>query len=584
MKLLLTVCCFLAVAAASSTIVLAHDANPHLKRHWSAFLSGDRKHHHPEAVRAHNEHLMRQHADDELTYNAVMAEHGPRMHRAHPAEIGKMSCTECKLVVGLLQNMTSTAAGRNETVALLDTFCVAEGAKKNWTAGEISLCKSLGAVVVDLLPVLWKGLNSLAWDIPLNLCSLLLKACTQPCCSTPTVPEQIFLSFANNSDWYSSLRVTWTTLVPTPGAKVEVGRIGGAATSFAEGPTRTYTYGGWLGTIHSAVMTGLEANTTYWYQIWSDGSTSSPKITFRTMSKNIGTSTAEPLRIGQIADCGYGPNSDDTISQLTKLADPNHPERIHLLHHAGDVGYSDGEQNHFDDWMRKVSPIVSRVPCVVGEGNHESVWNNFGDDFRIRIGMAMALDVSPANATSVFSQMVGPVQLLMLNSETPIDTANIGKDQLALTQQYIDRFAPSRKWLIAAHHRPLFCTGGGKLQCEIFSALLRLQALPFYIQNKVDFLITGHIHAYERSAVLNVLGEPISTNYTNPQGLIQGVMGQSGNREGNGGGTQGHPSWRVVGDNSIGFTIQTVTGDSYNVRAVRSVDMSKVDDFTIVKK
>ena len=42
----------------------------------------------------------------------------------------------------------------------------------------------------------------------------------------------------------------------------------------------------------------------------------------------------------------------------------------HLVMHIGDISYADGEQHHWDLFMRKIEPIASAVPYMTCRGNH----------------------------------------------------------------------------------------------------------------------------------------------------------------------------------------------------------------------
>lgn len=564
------------VLLVATATVTAHDAYPHLKHHWASFLKGEVSHETP--IRAmHHTHsnLLPKAAQEKAIMERLIATHRPRFARKQKVAAQHLSCDSCKSMVSLAEYMTSTAELRNQTIQVLDAVC---SSNKSSTPSQVSLCKDIVKIVIDVTPKLWKALDSLAWNIPLTLCADVVKVCNVPCCSgAPNEPEQIFLSFANSSDFVTQMRVTWTTLQATPGAGIRWGPVGSAAVYSApeQLPTRTYSEGGWVGVIHTAVMTSLAENTAYWYSI----SGLNENITFRTLPANVGMAGAAPLRIGQIADCAYDNNSDGTIRQLTQLALNG---SIHVLVHPGDVGYSDGDTGHFDDWQRKIAPVVKHIPYVVTEGNHESTWWA-GKPYRTRLGMSMPLDKGPANATGAYHQLLGPIHMLMFNSETPIDTADISKQQIDDMQGYLDSVVPQKKWLISYHHRPIYCTGGGKLQCEIFSALLRAQITPFYFKNKIDMVITGHIHAYEASYPLDEWGIPVQKDYNNPKGLVSLVSGGAGNREGNSGCCEQTPSWRRTGSNDISFGVHTVIADSYTVDTYRSADMAVLDHFTIVK-
>ena len=64
-------------------------------------------------------------------------------------------------------------------------------------------------------------------------------------------------------------------------------------------------------------MTDLLPDTEYTYRVGDFVGGWSSMQTFRTLPTDIG-STARPLRIAQIGDMGYGPNSDETVATITQ--------------------------------------------------------------------------------------------------------------------------------------------------------------------------------------------------------------------------------------------------------------------------
>lgn len=164
-------------------------------------------------------------------------------------------------------------------------------------------------------------LQTLAWDIPQVFCSTVLPLCTVSCCNstdgTSYAPEQVHLAF-NSSD-LTELRVTWVTLNATTTSTVRFGPRGGALTSSVAGTAWTYTYGGWIGVIHSAVMTGLARGAAYSYQVGDAAGGWSRVFNTTTLPADVG-SAANPLRVVQIADMGYASKSDDTVAALTRVA------------------------------------------------------------------------------------------------------------------------------------------------------------------------------------------------------------------------------------------------------------------------
>ena len=437
--------------------------------------------------------------------------------RARIADLGGMSCTECTMVLGILVSLSNSTAGQNTTKTIIDGYCAVEYAND---AAKRDLCLVVGDVVVWGLPKLFKALESLAWDIPLNICTILLKVCTQPCCTTPFTPEQMLLSFVNSDD-LSSVMVTWVTLQQAPNARV-VFRVAGGAIQQAAATFSTYTEGGWVGTINRAVMTNLPAGTYVTYTVGSD-SMMSANTSFNTLPSNIGT-PARPLRILNIADMGWGPNSDNTIARL--VTHINNGDVDVMVHH-GDIGYADGEMNHWDLFLRRIEPISSRIPYMTTPGNHE-FWFNFSA-YRNRLHASMPQDPNILPGSMFYRLNIGPVQMLFLNTETWVGTAEISKPQATWAdQQLASRTAP---WSLVFHHRPLYCNPKDKSNCGTMASILQSEIEDIYLQHKVDLVVSGHQHYYLRSyptAHWNATG----TSYDSPAAPVYVLNGAAGNREG----------------------------------------------------
>lgn len=83
--------------------------------------------------------------------------------------------------------------------------------------------------------------------------------------------------------------------------------------------------------------------------------------------------------------------SQDTIALLKSMTDPGNKNytKIDLISHIGDISYADDRDKYdtnpeyipiYDEWGTSLEPIFSRVPYMVGPGNHEMSCHSFTDD------------------------------------------------------------------------------------------------------------------------------------------------------------------------------------------------------------
>ena len=168
-----------------------------------------------------------------------------------------LSCLSCTAVADAITNSTPASVGR--TIATLQHDCNKTFASKPELA---TACDALAQAAGGLLQEIGKQVDGLAWD-GRALCAA-LGECTVPCCATKTAPEQVHLSLTGTA---SEMRVGWTTLEPTATHTVRWGSTTAGLSSAAVGSNTTYYHFGWLGQLHTAVMTGLAPSSRYFYQV-----------------------------------------------------------------------------------------------------------------------------------------------------------------------------------------------------------------------------------------------------------------------------------------------------------------------------
>ncbi len=479
-----------------------------------------------------------------------------------------VSCTECKDIVNVMFEVANNATVRAELIADVNGTCLKLFVKK---PHEAQLCIEYGDDIVNkLLPWIDKELETLAWDAQ-AVCSNFVKACLNPCCNTSTVPEQLHLSIAGPN----AMAITWTTLDNTSTHTVQWGTSQDPLSQSSNGWTRTYTDGGWIGVVHTAVMDNLEPNTQYTYRVGDALGGWSKLWTFTTLPTNAGTSQ-RPLRIVQIGDMGYAEKSDDTVAAITAMVENG---TVDLILHVGDVSYADGDMPHWDIFLRKIEPIAASVPYMTNPGNHE-LWYNF-TAYKTRFWTPAS---SYADHRMFYSFDYGGVHFTQMNTETFEDTADINKQQ---AQWLASDLSGHNKTIftIATGHRPLYCSndkGGGK-DCGTFAQLLRKQAEELLLGNHVDLVLTAHMHGYERSWPA-AHGQPTALNYNYPASPVYIVNGAGGNREGNPN-PSGNLPWCVPGKHTaaIGFAKIVIADRRLSFTFLYSSNSTEFDAFEITK-
>lgn len=379
--------------------------------------------------------------------------------------------------------------------------------------------------------------------------------------------EQFHLAVTNTP---GELVVTYVTKDDTASACDVVG-LG----SF-QGSSRTYADGGWGGVIHAVKLTGLKASTTYQYSCGGE------KRELRTPPP----SGQLPLRIAAVADLGEACDKpgcgNATIKALATVVENGEAD---LVVHAGDIAYTSGHQDIWDEYMREMDPCVSRVPYMVAPGNHEH-WFNFSG-YRHRFDMPAPLgDAVGDDRRNLWSSYdFGGVHFLAFSTEH-LRSPDI-EDQLAFVRADLTRANENRArvpWIIAYAHKPLYCSTSDYFDCKINSAHIRGLFEPLFHEFGVDVYLTGHVHNYERTwPVLNGTAE--NQSYDKAKNTVHVVIGSAGDNEGLTNRWETCPAWSVAREGEhVGYADMIFRDANTLVFNYRNAASGAImDSFTITK-
>ena len=90
-----------------------------------------------------------------------------------------------------------------------------------------------------------------------------------------------------------------------------------------------------------------------------------PSLSFRTRSED-----QKSTRLAVFGDAGATDVSDLTFERIWRMVDD---KDIDLVFHVGDIGYADGYQRLWDQFLRKVEVISAKVPYMVVNGTPRSL-------------------------------------------------------------------------------------------------------------------------------------------------------------------------------------------------------------------
>lgn len=200
---------------------------------------------------------------------------------------------------------------------------------------------------------------------------------------------------------------------------------------------------------------------------------------------------------------------------------------------------------------------------MVGPGNHEIEFNTDGSIFlayesRYKMPAVKPVEfgavtipaaINPATnapwcASSVFQMEYnygssfysfesGPAHVIYLNPYSITNSTSVQYQWLEQDLKSIDRDVTP--WVIVVMHCPWYNSNQAH-SGEQQAVLMRDSMEPLFYKYHVNFAITGHVHAYERT-------HPVYRNSTVNDGIMYVTIGDGGNAEGHAINYFDQPSW-----------------------------------------
>jgi acid phosphatase type 7 len=264
---------------------------------------------------------------------------------------------------------------------------------------------------------------------------------------------------------------------------------------------------------HTFDITGLSPNTKYYYAIYKEDSLmqGSSEHYFIT-SQPIG-STAK-LRVWITGDTGTGhPNQINVATQMENYIGANYLNAWILL---GDNAYSYGSEIEFTSYFfqpYQAKRFMKQTVIWPSPGNHDyggSLANQTSHNipyFSIfSVPQAGEFGGVPSTVPQYYSYNINNVHFVSLDSygldSYGLDNGvrfwdTLASPQISWLRQ--DLAANTQKWTIIYFHHPPFTMGSHNSDTEPDLALIRQQVVPIFEKYKVDMVLCGHSHTYERS-------------------------------------------------------------------------------------
>ncbi|MBZ6528221.1 metallophosphoesterase family protein [Aerococcaceae bacterium DSM 111021] len=307
---------------------------------------------------------------------------------------------------------------------------------------------------------------------------------------------------------------------------------------------------------YKAIAEGLEANTTYYYQVGSEAGETSETGTFTTAGE-----AGEEFTFVQYTDTQNAYWNEHVYNEAAFGADTvatalEETEADFVLH-TGDVVEVAEVEDEWVDILEQSKESLLQVPFAVAPGNHDEYSLVYGDPqlttkFNEHINVPTENDA--VNGGSYYSFDYNGVHFVVANtndnkeSEDNPEGKALGQEQIDWIKQDVEEArANGAEWVVLSYHKPLYSKSYHSLQ-DTDVQLVREEFMELIDELDVDLALQGHDHVISRTKPLNyvptdenfsngVVDEAETTTegdveyYVNPQGTIFVLPNTGGTKE-----------------------------------------------------
>jgi len=388
----------------------------------------------------------------------------------------------------------------------------------------------------------------------------------------------------------SATTIRWRTSTATDSV-VRYGTTAGSLTLTASNATAK--------TEHEIRLTGLSANTKYYYSVGNSATTFASGNDYFVLTAPTG---AKPTRIWVLGDPGTG----SSVQTAVRDAYYNYTGATHtdLWLMLGDNAYSSGTDAEYTSKMYPIYPTMFRKSVLwTTLGNHDggsadspTQTGPYYDNATLpKQGEAGGV---ASGTEAYYSFDYGNIHFVCLDS---YDTSRSATGAMAnwLTSDLQNN---TKDWLVVFFHHPPYSKGSHNSDTESNMVDMRVNFGPILENYGVDLVLAGHSHSYERSKFIDSHYGVSSTfsdatmvvqagsgqgagAYTKSavgpiahSGTVYAVPGASGQISG---GTLNHPAM-YVSLNVAGSMILDVNGSTLDAKYLDSTGAIR-DSFTMTK-
>lgn len=279
------------------------------------------------------------------------------------------------------------------------------------------------------------------------------------------------------------------------------------------------------GFMHKVLLKGLANGKTYFYQFGNEHDGWSAVYSFQSRP-DPSVKTANFIAY---ADMGIDGAPSATSTAVRSYQDVLDGYDSFLLH-FGDISYARGHGHMWDQFFHLIEPYATRVPYMVSIGNHEYDYLSGGkqhdpsgavDDadggmaFRPQWGNFQTDDSSgecsvpmyhrwhtPENGHGIYwySFDYGGVHVIQMSSEHDWTRGSLQYRWLENDLKAVDR--EQTPWVVLTSHRMMYTTQLGEDADLQVSVHMREEMEELLWKYKVNLMLVGHQHSYERSCAV----------------------------------------------------------------------------------
>jgi len=310
---------------------------------------------------------------------------------------------------------------------------------------------------------------------------------------------------------------------------------------------------------------------TYFYRVGDPRLGWSQEFQF-TMPPAVGDAS-KPLRVVVFGDLGQTAYSLQTLTHMAAV-EPD------LAVNLGDLSYADGDQVRWDSWARLIQPLMSKVPMVTVEGNHDEDKGSNDKKGTYVPFQAYSLRyfvpylTSGSGSNLYYSFEVGFVHFVMIGSYADYKVGSAQYQWLEADLESVNR--ARTPWVVVAMHKQWYSSnkkhlGSGMKIASSFEPLLYAHG--------VDLVLQAHVHAYERTA-------RVFHGKLDSCGPMYITVGDGGNWKGlDMKWVEPQPHWSKIREDSYGFGVLDV-GNATHIRWgwLRNEDAAIAADSVWIRK